>query len=49
VKRFNGAAHHDDFAYALAIRPDGSAVYVTGESTASNGFLDFATLAYSLH
>jgi hypothetical protein len=49
VKRFNGAAHHDDFAYSLAIRPDGSAVYVTGESTASNGFLDFVTLAYSLH
>jgi WD40 repeat protein len=48
VRRYNGAAGHDDFAYALAIRPDGSAVYVTGESTASNGFLDFVTLAYSL-
>ncbi len=48
VKRYDGAASGDDYAYALAIRPDGSAVYVTGESTASNGFLDFTTLAYSL-
>lgn len=48
VKRFNGAAAGDDFAYSLAIRPDGSAVYVGGESTAANGFLDLTTLAYSL-
>jgi WD40 repeat protein len=48
VKRYNGAAAGDDFAYALAVRPDGSAVFVTGESTGSTGFLDFATVAYSL-
>jgi WD40 repeat protein len=48
VRRYDGAAGRDDFAYALAIRPDGSAVYVTGESIGTGGFDDFATLAYSL-
>ena len=45
----SGGGPGNDFAYALAIRPNGSAVYVTGESQASNGFNDFATLAYKLH
>lgn len=48
VKRFTGTGGND-YAYALAVRPDGSAVFVAGESPGSTGFNDFATLAYSLH
>ncbi len=39
----------DDEAFALAVSPDGSAVYVTGGSTAGTGVntnWDFATVAY---
>jgi hypothetical protein len=48
VKRFDGPAHNDDSAFALAMRPDGSAVYVTGYSVASNGWPDYATAAYGI-
>jgi hypothetical protein len=48
VRRYTGTGGND-YCYALAIRPDGSAAFVTGESPASNGFNDIATLAYSLH
>ncbi len=49
VQRYDGGGQGSDYAYALAIRPGGSAVYVTGESQAPNGYNDFATLAYKLH
>jgi WD40 repeat protein len=49
AKRFDGAAGGHDFAYGLAIRPNGSAVFVTGEITGPTGFFDFATLSYRMH
>jgi hypothetical protein len=48
VGRFDGPAHTDDSAFALGIRPDGSAVFVTGYSVASNGWPDYATVAYAI-
>jgi WD40 repeat protein len=46
VERYNGPGKADDYAYALAVSPGGSAVFVTGESSGSTGSLDYATLAY---
>ena len=46
VRRYNGPGKADDYAYALAVSPRGSAVFVTGESTGSTGSLDYATVAY---
>ena len=40
------ARHGYDRATALGVSPDGSTVYVTGESNGTNG-ADYATLAYS--
>jgi hypothetical protein len=47
VARYNGSANGFDAAEALAISPDGSAVFVTGESYGSMGIYDMATVAYS--
>ncbi len=47
VERYGGIGGND-YAYEVAIRPDGSAAYVVGESTATNGYLDVVTLAYRL-
>ena len=44
--RYDGPAHHEDQANAMAVSPDGSQVYVTGFSDASNRRRDFVTLAY---
>jgi hypothetical protein len=46
VERYNGPGKADDYAYALAVSPAGSGVFVTGESAGSTGSLDYATLAY---
>jgi hypothetical protein len=48
LKRYNGPAGADDYAYALAVSPSGSAVFVTGESFGSTSSFDYATVAYSL-
>jgi DNA-binding beta-propeller fold protein YncE len=48
ARRYDGPADGHDYAYAVAIGPAGNAAFVTGESTAANGFLDVATVAYSL-
>ena len=45
-RRYDGPAHHEDQANAMAVSPDGSQVYVTGFSDASNRRRDFVTLAY---
>jgi len=42
VRRYNFAGSGDDFANAVAVSPDGTTVYVTGDSSG-----DYATVAYS--
>lgn len=34
-------------AHSIAIKPDGSAVYVTGENTGTNGTAGYSTIAYN--
>jgi hypothetical protein len=46
VKRYSGPAQFGDFANALGVSPDGSTVFVTGYRTGSDGFGDYATVAY---
>jgi DNA-binding beta-propeller fold protein YncE len=48
VRREDGGAGHDDYvAHAIAVSPDGSKVFVTGESTTRLGWEDYLTYAYS--
>jgi WD40 repeat protein len=46
VRGYNGLANGDDIAESLAVSPDGTKVVVTGQSDASNGYADYATVAY---
>jgi hypothetical protein len=54
VRRYDGPAHHDDWAMSLAVSPDGSAIFVTGRSEGRyyragdpSGYLgDYATISY---
>jgi hypothetical protein len=45
---YDGPAKGDDDAYAIAVSPDGSEVFVTGSSTGSTSDWDYATVAYSV-
>jgi WD40 repeat protein len=45
-KLYVGPAEDWEVAHALAVSPDGTTVFVTGESTGSSGNLDYATVAY---
>ena len=47
MRRYDAPAKADDYAYALAMSPLGSALFVTGESLGSPSY-DYATVAYSL-
>lgn len=44
--RFDGAEHLDDWAWSVAVSPDGNRVFVAGEVTADDTFTDYLTLAY---
>ena len=46
VKRYAGPAGSDDYAGDLGVSPDGSRVFVTGDSYGSTGYPDYATVAY---
>jgi hypothetical protein len=46
ARSYNGPGNSFDQALGMAGSPDGSRVFVTGWSTATNGYYDYATLAY---
>jgi hypothetical protein len=46
ASRYNGTGNSNNYAYSLAVAPDGSKVFVTGVSVGSDGSYDYATVAY---
>jgi DNA-binding beta-propeller fold protein YncE len=48
VKRYNGPGHNTDDPHSVAVSPDGTAVYVTGQSWGGQApAWDYATVAYN--
>jgi hypothetical protein len=46
AKRYSGESNiNDDVANDVGVSPDGSVMYVTGQSAAADGFLDYTTVA----
>lgn len=47
VKTYNGPGNYVDLGFRIAVSPDGSRAFITGDSVGSGTFDDFATVAYS--
>ena len=47
VARYNGTGNGTDDATSLAVSPTRGTVYVTGQSVATSGLYDYATIAYT--
>jgi len=47
VARYDGPGNDVDLPAAIAVSPDGSAVFVTGRSMGSNELFNYATVAYA--
>jgi PQQ-like domain len=47
VARYNGTGNGTDLATSLAVSPTSGTVYVTGQSVATSGLYDYATVAYN--
>ena len=47
VTRYDGPASDRDLAYAIETSPDGSSVFVTGESVGNGTSSDYATISYN--
>jgi PQQ-like domain len=45
-RRYDGPARRSDYAYSVVVSPDGSKVFVTGNSWAATTAFDYATVAY---
>jgi WD40 repeat protein len=48
VRRYTGAGNGSDFGQAIAVRPDGTTVFVTGYSSGGVTVDDYATMAYDV-
>jgi len=46
VERYDGLGNGDDVARNLAVSPDGSRVFVAGDSVGPSGDRDYGTVAY---
>jgi len=46
IARFNGPGNSDDYAFSISVDRSNN-VYVTGSSTTSGGFSDYATIKYN--
>jgi WD40 repeat protein len=47
VKRYNGPGKDADYAFSVKVSPDGTRVFVTGDSTGAGTGTDYATIAYN--
>jgi DNA-binding beta-propeller fold protein YncE len=47
AKRYNGPGNKVDEAFSIAVSPDGTSVFVAGESKGIGSALDYAVIAYS--
>ncbi len=46
VRRYNSPANNDDSAWAIGVSPDGSTIFVTGNTATADQSSDYETLAY---
>ncbi len=47
LKTYDGPGHNSDSGFAIAASPDGTTVFVTGDSIAPNFYNDYTTIAYA--